>query len=92
MSHSQNGLKTGAFICLDILNVITRKINPCIAIPAERETHEMDKKECKTEHLVESSKNKTAHEEHADTLAEAVAHDKAELDDRCVCFSALCMH
>jgi hypothetical protein len=47
----------------------------------------MDRKEeCKVapEHLVESHEvfDRKAHEDHADTLAEAVAHDKAELDDR----------
>jgi hypothetical protein len=44
----------------------------------------MDRKEecVKPEHLVESHEVATAHEQHADTLAEAVAHDKAELDDR----------
>lgn len=42
------------------------------------------KEECKVapEHLVESHEVTTAHEKHGDTLAEAVAHDKAELDDR----------
>jgi hypothetical protein len=34
------------------------------------------------EHLVESHELTTAHEQHEDTLAEAVAHDKAQLDDR----------
>jgi hypothetical protein len=47
----------------------------------------MDRKEeCKMapEHLIESREviDRKAHEDHADTLAEAVAHDKAELDDR----------